>query len=63
MADMAGAYMAEHGVKFFKKCIPTKVVKNKLGVVIIQTLLVGVTRAFSLLYKSSVSCQLFLRLV
>lgn len=25
MADMAGAYMAEHGVKFFKKFIPTKV--------------------------------------
>ena len=25
MADMAGAYMVEHGVKFFKKFIPTKV--------------------------------------
>ena len=25
MAEMAGAYMAEHGMKFLKKCIPTKV--------------------------------------
>lgn len=25
MAGMAGAYMGEHGVKFIKKAVPTKV--------------------------------------
>ena len=25
MAEKAGAYMAEHGIKFFKKVVPTKV--------------------------------------
>jgi len=32
MAEKAGAYMAEHGVKFFKKVIPTKVPFNMCAV-------------------------------